>query len=134
MQRKDSVVWLFIAGLLVVFVAGCAAAPPSPLELTKKDSGSTQNLAVGQELRISLEANVTTGYSWTVDGSVPAQLEQVGEPKSTPSSDAIGAGGVQVWTFSGRSPGDGVLKLKYTRSFEPTAPPAGTFEVNVKVK
>jgi len=135
MKKLVRVGWLGAVGLAVVIVlAACAQGSAAPLELTQKDSGSTQALAAGQELRITLDANPTTGYMWAVDGAVPPQLEQAGEPEYTAESNAIGAGGTEVWTFTGKTSGKGTLRLKYWRSFEPTATPAGTFEVTADVK
>lgn len=118
----------------ILFVGGCTSATPTPLKITQADSGSTQELATGQELQITLDANPTTGYQWGADGAVPDQLEQVGEPKFTANSNALGASGSEVWTFKGKTSGEGVLSLKYWRTFEPTATPAANFSVTVKVK
>jgi len=115
-------------------LVACSARSDTPVELTQSDSGTTQTLSVGQELRISLDANPTTGYAWAVDGALPPQLEQAGEPEYTAESNAIGAGGVEVWTFAGAAAGEGTLRLKYWRSFEPTAAPERTFEVTVDVR
>jgi len=119
--------------LLVAGLSACGPNSPAPLELTSKDSGSEQSLAVGQQLRITLDANPTTGYLWAVD-AVPDQLEQSGEPEYSSESGAMGAGGTDVWTFVGKSAGKGTLKLKYWRSFEPTVAPVETFEVTVDVR
>jgi inhibitor of cysteine peptidase len=124
---------VMLTALLALSVVACATQAAAPLELTQKDSGSRQSLSIGQELRVSLAANPTTGYLWALDGETPEQLEQVGEPAYAAESSAIGAGGTAVWTFRAKSSGEGTLKLKYFRSFEATAPPAETFEVTVKV-
>ncbi len=120
----------FAAGV----VGGCSSGATAPLELTAEDAGSTQQLAVGQEMKVTLESNQTTGYRWAVDGEVPPQLEQVGEPTYSSESKMIGAGGQEVWTFTGAQTGSAELKLKYWRSFEPTAEPAETFVVTLNVK
>lgn len=124
----------FIGVVLVGPLVACAPKTTSPLELASARSGSRQTLAVGQQLKISLDSNPTTGYRWAVDGTLPPQLEQVGQSKYTAQSSAIGAAGVEVWTFVGKSVGTGALKLKYWRSFEPTAAPFRTFEVGVEVR
>lgn len=126
---RIALVGILLAGLLVA----CGPRTPGPIELSAADSGSQQTVAAGQQLKISLDSNPTTGYRWAVDGSVPPQLEQVGEPAYSTESNAIGAGGVETWTFSGKSAGSGTLKLKYWRSFEPTAAPAETFQIEVAV-
>lgn len=117
-----------------MLLAACAPKSAAPIQLTQKSSGSTQMLSVGQKLIVSLESNPTTGYRWAVDGEVPPPLEQVGNAKYTPGSTALGAGGTEVWTFSAKAAGKGTLKMKYWRSFEPTATPADTFQVMVNVK
>jgi inhibitor of cysteine peptidase len=121
-------------GFAAVAAGGCSPASSSPLELTAEDAGSTQQLAVGQEMKVTLESNQTTGYRWAVDGEVPPQLEQVGEPTYNSESKMIGAGGQEIWTFKGAQTGSAELKLKYWRSFEPTTEPAETFVVTVDVK
>ena len=128
---------LFVVAVLMAIatflaLAGCS---PAPVELTQDDSGSTQTLSSKQELRITLESNQTTGYQWAVDGDLPPQLKLVGQPDyKAPDSKLAGAPGTEVWTFMAASSGEGVLKLKYWRSFEPTAEPAETFQVTVKVE
>ncbi len=124
----------FIGIVLVGLLVGCTPTSTAPLELGSADSGSSQTLAVGQQLKVSLDSNPTTGYRWAVDGALPPQLEQLGEPEFTAQSSALGAGGVETWTFVGTSAGACTLKLKYWRSFEPTAPPADAFEVNLDVR
>ena len=123
-----------VAGLVSACSSPAGPAPPAPLELTQAESVSTQSLQAGQEVRIVLDANPTTGYQWTVDGPVPAQVERVGDPQFTPASDAMGAGGSEVWTFLAKSVGEGTLTMKYWRSFEPTVPPLEEFRVVLRVK
>ncbi len=115
---------------VTVLLSGCAG----PVRLSDADDGSVQRLDAGQELQVSLEANPTTGYQWAVDGDLPAQLEQKGEPVYDASSNAIGAGGTEVWTFVAKEPGTGTLRLKYWRSFEPTVPPVVTYSLSVAVR
>jgi inhibitor of cysteine peptidase len=124
----------FIGVVLVGSLVSCAPGAASPLELRAADTGSRQTLGVGQQVKISLDSNPTTGYRWAIDGTLPPQLEQVGESDYAARSKAIGAGGVEVWTFIGKSTGAGTLRLKYWRSFEPTAAPARNFEVGVEVR
>ena len=135
MTRSVKAGVLLAACLVVcVVVSACTTGPKAAIDLTAKDSGSKQTLAVGQQLRVTLDANPTTGYQWAVDGSLPAQLTQVGSAAYTSHSTAIGGGGSDLWTFVGASTGTGSLKLKYWRSFEPTATPVKTFEVQVDVR
>ena len=125
---------ILLIGLLAsVLLAGCAAKI-NPVEISDSDNGTVQELAVSQELRISLEANPTTGYQWALDGSMPKQLEQVGEPEYSADSMAVGSGGTEVWTFVAKEPGEAPLRLKYWRSFEPTVSPVSEFSIDVNVR
>ena len=144
MKHPPSALALACLALAVIAaVAGCTSKPstsvktnpepPAPIALSAKDSGSTQTMQVGQQLRLSLDSNPTTGYQWTVD-DIPAPLAQSDEATFTASSGAIGSGGTEVWTFVARAAGQGTLKLKYSRSFEATTPPVKSFEVKVDVK
>ncbi|HET6496504.1 MAG TPA: protease inhibitor I42 family protein [Thermoleophilia bacterium] len=135
--------WSILAAVILsVAVAGLVSAcssktdpePPAPLEITQDENGTTQDVQIGQDVRIALDASPTTGYQWGVIGQVPAQLERIGEPQFTPASDAIGAKGTEVWTFVARSAGEGSLKMKYWRSFEPTVPALAKFRVVLRVK
>lgn len=135
MPNTRQIFSLLVVGVaLAVLLAGCAPKADRTVEIGAADAGSRQTIAVGQQLRISLESNPTTGYQWALDGEVPAQLEQIGDPEYTAESDAIGAGGTEVWTFAGKLAGTETLRLKYWRSFEPEATPEETFEVEVEVR
>ena len=133
-RRVRALALLALVLTLSTLLAACTQTTPEPLELSEKDSGSTQTLAMGQQLVVTLESNQTPGFRWTVDGQVPPQLKQAGEPVYESESTLVGAGGSEVWTFEAVSVGEGDLKLKYWRSFEPPATPAETFEVTVKVE
>jgi len=132
---RISALLLFVLGA-VLMVGGCTSAtpPPAPLQIGPKQAGSTQRLAKGQQLQVTLPSNPSTGYRWDVDGALPAQLEQNGQPQFASDSTAIGAGGSEVWTFSAKASGQGALNMKYWRSFESTVPPVQTYSVTVVVK
>ena len=139
MMRPWPVVAVVILSVAVTgLVSACSSKtnpePPAPLEITQDENGTTQDVQIGQDVRIALDANPTTGYQWGVIGQVAAQLERIGEPLFTPASDALGAKGTEVWTFVARSAGEGTLKMKYWRSFEPTVPAFAKFRVVLRVK
>lgn len=122
------------AGLIGLVLVGGCAANKSPVDVSVADNATTRQLVTGQKLRVSLESNPTTGYRWALDGSLPAQLAQVGQPQFTSHSNAVGSGGTELWTFVAKSSGTAPLRLKYWRSFEPTVPPIATFSLNVEVR
>jgi inhibitor of cysteine peptidase len=132
--RFRLVLAVWIAICVALTVVGCARQAPAPLEVGAGDNGTSESLAPGQELKITLDSNPTTGYRWAIDGELPAQLLQEAEPVYTAGSTAIGSGGAEVWSFKAQGSGEGTLELKYARSFEPTATPANTFTLKLTVK
>jgi inhibitor of cysteine peptidase len=69
--------------------------------LNEQDSGRTVKVNRGAMITIRLEENPTTGYLWTVEaGSGLEKVEDQNEP-----GGRIGAGGVRVLQFCGKSVG-----------------------------
>lgn len=58
--------------LLALTLSACVWNSASPVELNGQDSGGQQGIAIGQQLRISLDSNPSTGYRWAIDGAIPA--------------------------------------------------------------
>lgn len=131
--RKRWLAQVVLGCAVVMLVVGCSSGR---VEMTEADNGSRQKIAVGQELRVTLESNPSTGYHWDIDGALPAQLEQIGSSEYTQGGGPgmTGAPGTEAWTFKGRTTGEAQLKMKYWRTFEPTATPAETFAVDVTVE
>ncbi|MDR0822260.1 MAG: protease inhibitor I42 family protein [Endomicrobium sp.] len=80
---------------------------------------------VGEEVKIDLEANPTTGYSWTV--SEPEKLnileiinEQYNASKRSEISEAnlTGASGTQTFTFKVIKSGIDVVRFEYARPWQ----------------
>lgn len=129
--------WAFLAALLALalFAAGCQATFEEPPLLTAEDSGSTLVLQTGEEFTVQLESNPSTGYAWTLDGALPANVEQVGEPEYVaPGMDAVGAAGMDLWKFRATEAGTGEVYLRYWRSFDPETENEKTFTVEVTVR
>jgi inhibitor of cysteine peptidase len=121
--------------LLTAFAsASCSgdAGVARSVELTAKDSGSTAQLQTSDELVITLDSNVTTGFAWKLATEPdPKVLELVSSDYVAPETTLVGAGGQEVWTF--RATGDGTteLTLSYERSSGETA--GEPFTVTVEV-
>ena len=68
---------------------------------------------VGERFHIILSSNPTTGYRWEAsydDGMLDLQGEEYER-----SSDRIGAGGYQTFTFVPLSSGETLVRLRYRR-------------------
>jgi inhibitor of cysteine peptidase len=132
-MKRALIVWLVIAlTISAVVVTGCDGA----VQLKDEDNGTSVSLATGEALELVLTSNPTTGYSWSA-AEIPGCLEQDGEPEY--DSDAppgmVGAGGEDTWRFVAAEPGEGTLRLEYTRSWESDEiAPVEVYEVTVTVE
>jgi inhibitor of cysteine peptidase len=128
--------WLVVAGAL-----GCAttgqAPPASPPRITVSESGGPVALAVGQELAVQLESNVTTGYAWELVPPMPDALTVI-DPgtyrASSGSESRPGSGGTTSFVVRAARPGNGTLELVYRRPWESGTPPTRAVRVEVTVR
>jgi len=114
---------------------------PAPLtgntvELTAADNGAAVELAAGDWLKIVLEENTSTGYSWTVTGNDGAVLRFVPTSDATVADEldttVVGAGGSRIFLLRVLQPGAVDLAISLF-------PPGGdaaeeVFAVNVVVE
>ena len=119
-------------GLLMLAVA-CGSGASTTFELSQRDSGTTLQVAPDDEIVISLESNPTTGFSWhEAEKSQNNGILQLLAKSYESESDAVGAGGVETWTYKAIKAGKAVLELNYLRPFEPENV-AGKFTVTIDV-
>lgn len=80
--------------------------------------GSVSMASRRVDITIELDSNPTTGYiwSWSQDGT--GSLSLVDESFIEPSTPMLGAGGKQVFVFSGGAPGEVTLTFIYARPWE----------------
>ncbi|MBE0609973.1 MAG: protease inhibitor I42 family protein [Dehalococcoidia bacterium] len=148
MNRK--LAWLFpaaLAGLLAVSLSTAACGDddddddnggaPNEVQLSKADNGKTVTVAMNGTVIVALASNPSTGYSWAVVATEPANLELEGEPTYVPpgsTTPVVGAAGTEVFTFKAIRTGSSKLSMAYARSFETGVAPVETFEVTVEVE
>lgn len=97
-----------------------------PIRLAEVDNGRTNAVNAGSEIRIVLEGNPTTGYSWGVASFSTNKLQQVGDAQYRPAEQSdkqprVGVGGHFVFKFKAIESGRANLELVYRRSWETTA-------------
>jgi len=81
-------------------------------------------VAAGQEFRIVLDANPTTGYQWQLSGPLDERIVTlVGSDYQIPRTDRVGAGGKHLWTFRAAGQGQTAIGLIYLRPWEKGIPP-----------
>jgi inhibitor of cysteine peptidase len=130
---------LFISAAALMSACGGKASNkfPAEVQLTDADDGSTVQLAIGGQLIVALQSNPTTGFGWSVGETSDPQLEVQGEPAYVPAgstTQVVGAGGTEVFTFDAKDKGTAKLVLEYKRDFEPGIPPEKTFSVTVEIR
>lgn len=120
-----------IAALMLL--AACAASrmstAPAGTErsLGISDAGGHYRLQQGEDIRIRLESNRSTGYRWTLLNEQPGVgevLSLVEEPDYQRGSAMPGAGGFETWHFRATGTGPVTLYFTYGRPFETGKPPA----------
>lgn len=86
--------------------------------LNSNSSNVDQNISIkeGQEFELNFKSNPTTGFEWipVFDKNILNQTSHTFRPMSA----LVGAGGTDIFTFKGISPGTTTLKLQYKRSWE----------------
>ena len=95
-----------ILGAALVCINGCS-------------SGNTLRVRVGEEFRITLDSNPTTGYRWSLAQPIDKKiLNLVSTEYIAPETDRVGAGGHEIWIFRAIGRGSGTIALKYIRPWE----------------
>jgi inhibitor of cysteine peptidase len=134
MRAITRVAFACVLTVSVLSLAGCGGGAGVPAQFGQDANGKTVDLAVGQDLRVSLPGNVTTGFDWAVAGALPSQLTSVTSTYVSSSTGVVGAGGTRTLVFRGAVAGTGTLRLRYARSWETGIAPAKTYTLTVNVR
>jgi inhibitor of cysteine peptidase len=120
-------------------LAGCNNGEPAGDGIRKigaADNGLTVALSVGEPLKLELDSNITTGYSWEItehDQRLLKLADSGYAPSNTGKAPVAGGGGKQWWTFTALASGHTKLHLAYHRPWEKGVPPVEEFEVTVEI-
>jgi inhibitor of cysteine peptidase len=124
---------LLVVGLLFAFGASVLLPPQSVVTTAGAgDNGKTITVNEGATIKVSLDENPTTGYSWNetvTSGLTIAYSEYV-----SGGSGLMGAGGVHEWTIKATGKGHQQFSAVYKRPWEPTAGNETTYTLDVLVK
>jgi inhibitor of cysteine peptidase len=108
------------------------------LSLDAAADGSTQQMAVGEIMAITLESNPSTGFGWFATSSDNEVISQRGEAQNNdPTSSetpVVGAPGTQTIYFEAKAKGTATLTLDYKRGWETDVQPEKTVTLTVEVK
>jgi len=112
-----------------------SAGPTKAVELDDADNGAVVVAKTGQNVVLSLLSNPTTGFKWSVTAT-DKSFGYGSETYKGSGSGAVGAGGVQVFTWKTTAPfslaGTHKVTLQYRREGDATA--AKTFSFTVKIQ
>jgi inhibitor of cysteine peptidase len=93
----------------------------------------SENITIkrGQEFKIILESNPTSGFEWLpkFDGSI---INLVSHDFQSSTAKRIGSSGKDIFTFLAISSGSDKLKMLYKRSWEEHFVAEKIFVINVK--
>jgi predicted secreted protein len=103
-----------------VIIAAAASPPPPTIDTAFTNPFDLILARVGQTFVIVLDANPTTGYSWSVVDSFGSRIANVGSAFLRPQSGRVGAAGKQILLFRATSPGATALTFRYVRPFDST--------------
>jgi predicted secreted protein len=106
--------------LLVAFHPQMAFAATKVV--TDADKGGDVEIKVRDTLEVRLASNPSTGYMWYVHPKSTAMLRPNGQSKADTTDQSAqpveGRPIIQVFTFQPKRAGDGILLLRYVRSWE----------------
>jgi inhibitor of cysteine peptidase len=123
---------LVLAGTAVT-VSANQSSKVAPSVFTAKTTAIAVD--VGQTFLIALDANVTTGYSWsTLPGFNAGVIAVEGSSYRSPDGVLPGAGGTQIFIVRGLAAGKTKLLLGYARPFEKGTPPVRKAEFTIVVR
>jgi predicted secreted protein len=105
----------------------------SSLVLTSVDDGRTICCEPGSELVVMLPESASTGHRWAVDAVDDEVLSVAGSRFTTPSTEAVGAGGTNAFTIRVVGTGEAALRLKLWRPWEGDRSTIRRFGVTVRV-
>jgi predicted secreted protein len=122
---------LLLAGAFLV--AGCMETPPQTFEFDESNNGATAEVVVGSEIKLSLDENPTTGYTWnmTINGLEVVNDEYL--PSDT-SGTMVGSGGTHVWYLKANEAGTATISGIYMRQWEEITGNETTFDMTVIIR
>ena len=108
---------------VVIGDASSQIATGDEIDLTENDNGKNIEVHTGDVIRIVLESNITTGYSWENADKVDKDILALDSDDyvSDPNPEEMdGVGGNTVIVYRALKPGKTKVELVYSQSWEPS--------------
>jgi inhibitor of cysteine peptidase len=83
-----------------------------------KDLENIWEIDTHDKITVRLCANPSTGYSWSYEMTNEGVMALEDHDYEEPEGGAVGAYGVDVWTFEAVEPGTTEIRMQYSRSWE----------------
>ena len=129
-------IFLLTFFLFLCFGANLFAGNSSQVMLSSQgETAAVIETNSGKDITITLESNRTTGYEWQLAVPLKDGILAFAHSEYIPSStDLVGAGGKEKWTFKALKEGKTSLSFIYVRPWEKDVAPAAqkTFAVIIK--
>jgi predicted secreted protein len=130
MFRNFSLILLIT--LIAVLMTGCGGGGEK--EFTDQDSGAIIEVSEGDEFKIVVEGNETTGYIWhQAEGTNEKIVEHVEDFFYPETNAEVGGGGRHTWVFEAVGQGETTIILEQGRPWETGVTPQKTVSYRVKV-
>jgi len=112
----------YILMLSCLILPACSSETKDPVSYS--DPADTIRVAVGDQFKIVLESNPTTGYSWQFRQSIDSTFLKLVVAKyvAKPNPEKLmGRGGHDHWTFEAKAQGSTSVSLHYLRPWDSTS-------------
>jgi len=100
--------------ILVLVLAGCGGKPTQPAvdQLVITEPGKNIEVTAGNEFKIIIDSNPSTGYHWELIGNLDETLIQfVSKDYRADEPVLAGSGGSDIWTFKALAAGEAKIVL-----------------------
>jgi predicted secreted protein len=107
--------WL-IKGIVVtaLLVTTACSSLVKEISVNETSSGKQVEILENGSITITLDSNITTGYSWQLTGISDAEvLEKVDNPYESPTNGLLGAGSKEILNLKALKAGTTTLSIVY---------------------
>ena len=124
---------LFVA--LALALAACGGKDTPAPEFVISEPGKSIEVTAGNEFKIVIESNPSTGYHWDLVGGLDENILQFISTEYRATEPVMpGSGGKDVWTFKALAPGETAIVLGYYPPSNEPVEPAQTVTFTIVVK
>ena len=102
-----------------------------------ENTGSMINdfqMEVGDKIRVNLCSNPTAGFQWEYKISRDTVLKEEDHDFEEPEGGAVGASGIEVWTFEAIGKGTTEVLMEYSQPWEGGEKKEWTYKMTITVE